>query len=105
MAPERPRWVSWSFAAKTTMSALLALTVAFTFNLDQPQWALLTVETLSPLLLVLRGRPRYLFVLLLAGFHLSTWLLLKIHFLPLVVCLLAFLPLDRLADEVRRRLA
>ena len=31
------------FAAKTTASALIALLVAFTFNLDQPQWALLTV--------------------------------------------------------------
>jgi uncharacterized membrane protein YccC len=33
----------WIFAAKTTASALLALLVAFTFNLDQPKWALLTV--------------------------------------------------------------
>src|SRR5260221_1637009 len=31
------------FAAKTTLSGLIALLVAFTFNLDQPQWALLTV--------------------------------------------------------------
>jgi uncharacterized membrane protein YccC len=31
------------FAAKTTASGLIALFVAFTFNLDQPQWALLTV--------------------------------------------------------------
>ena len=31
------------FAAKTTASGLLALLVAFTFNLDQPKWALLTV--------------------------------------------------------------
>jgi uncharacterized membrane protein YccC len=31
------------FAAKTTASGLVALLVAFTFNLDQPQWALLTV--------------------------------------------------------------
>ena len=31
----------WVFAAKTT--ALIALLVAFTFNLDQPQWTLLTV--------------------------------------------------------------
>src|SRR4029077_18786822 len=29
--------------AKTTLSGLIALLVAFTFNLDQPQWALLTV--------------------------------------------------------------
>jgi Fusaric acid resistance protein family len=32
-----------AFAAKTTASALIALVIAFTFNLDQPQWALLTV--------------------------------------------------------------
>ncbi len=38
-----PRWMPWIFAAKTTASGLLALLVAFTFNLDRPQWALLTV--------------------------------------------------------------
>jgi hypothetical protein len=35
------------FAAKTTESALITLLVAFTFNLDQPQWALLTVLIVS----------------------------------------------------------
>lgn len=39
----RERWIPWIFAAKTTLSALLALLVAFTFNLDQPKWSLLTV--------------------------------------------------------------
>lgn len=38
-----PRWVPWIFAAKTTASGLLALLIAFAFNLDQPKWALLTV--------------------------------------------------------------
>jgi uncharacterized membrane protein YccC len=38
-----PRWIPWVFAAKTTASGLLALLVAFAFNLDQPKWALLTV--------------------------------------------------------------
>src|SRR5262249_35381724 len=38
-----PRSVPWIFAAKTTASGMLALLVAFTFNLDQPKWALLTV--------------------------------------------------------------
>jgi uncharacterized membrane protein YccC len=33
----------WVFAAKTTASGLIALLVAFTFDLDQPQWALLSV--------------------------------------------------------------
>src|SRR5215831_6686874 len=31
------------FAAKTMASGLIALLIAFTFNLDQPQWSLLTV--------------------------------------------------------------
>jgi len=35
------------FAAKTTAAGLLALLIAFTFNLDQPQWALLTVFIVS----------------------------------------------------------
>jgi uncharacterized membrane protein YccC len=38
-----PRWIPWLFAAKTTASGLLALLVAFTFNLDQPRWSLITV--------------------------------------------------------------
>src|SRR3954453_22307304 len=46
-APARaPRWSRWTpsiFAAKTTASGLLALLIAFTFDLDQPKWALLTV--------------------------------------------------------------
>jgi uncharacterized membrane protein YccC len=32
-----------AFAAKTTASGLIALLIAFTFDLGQPQWALLTV--------------------------------------------------------------
>jgi uncharacterized membrane protein YccC len=45
-SPYRPFWASHAtviFAAKTTASGLLALLIAFTFNLDQPQWTLLTV--------------------------------------------------------------
>jgi len=38
-----PRWTPWIFATKTTISALLALLIAFTFDLDQPKWAALTV--------------------------------------------------------------
>src|SRR5690349_21167597 len=40
-------WVASIFAAKTTAAGLLALLVAFTFNLDQPYWALLTVFIVS----------------------------------------------------------
>lgn len=37
----------WLFAAKTTGASLLALLIAFTFDLDQPQWAVLTVFVVS----------------------------------------------------------
>jgi uncharacterized membrane protein YccC len=39
--------IPWIFAAKTTAAGLIALLVAFTFNLDQPYWALLTVFIVS----------------------------------------------------------
>src|SRR5260370_28649835 len=39
--------IPWIFAAKTTASGLIVLLVAFTFNLDQPYWALLTVFIVS----------------------------------------------------------
>lgn len=74
------------------------------------QWVVLVAEFCSPILLWLRGRALYGALLFWGGFHLSTYLMLKIHFLPLVVCLLSFLPLERLApwwatrpwDRVRR---
>jgi hypothetical protein len=65
------------------------------------QWSVLLIETLSPLLLVLRGRWRYLLVLVFVGFHAATFAVLTIHFLPLVVCLLAFLPLENLVPGGR----
>src|SRR5271166_3407557 len=43
----RTNWVPCIFAAKTTASGLVALLVAFTFNLDEPYWALLTVFIVS----------------------------------------------------------
>ena len=60
------------------------------------QWGVLLMETLSPLLLILRGRWRYLLVATFVAFHAVTFAMLTIHFLPLVVCLLSFLPLERL---------
>ncbi len=67
--------------------------------LTASQFLIFAVELLSPLLLVARGRLRYLMILGFMLFHLSTYLTLKIHFLPLVVCLLAFLPLEKLVRK------
>ena len=60
------------------------------------QWIVLCAEFSSPVLLWLRGRALAAGLVFFAGFHLSTYFLLKIHFLPLVVCLFSFLPLERL---------
>ena len=65
------------------------------------QWALLALEFVSPVLLWLRGRGLLIGVLVCFGFHVSTAYLLHIHFLPLVVCLFAFLPLERLSRSAR----
>jgi hypothetical protein len=61
------------------------------------QWVVLVAESCSPVLLWLRGRALYAALAFWGGFHLSTYVMLKIHFLPLVVCLLSFLPLERLS--------
>jgi hypothetical protein len=69
------------------------------------QWVALVAESTSPIILWLRGKALYAVLLFWAGFHLSTYFLLKIHFLPLVVCLLSFLPLERLPHPARLRRA
>ncbi|GAA4521228.1 HTTM domain-containing protein [Brachybacterium paraconglomeratum] len=77
-------------------SALAHWLVEFTPWVFIPaQWAGLALETLSPVVLFLRGKALYLAVALYLGFHLSTLLLLGIHFLPTVICWAAFLPLER----------
>lgn len=69
------------------------------------QWIVLVAEFTSPVLLWLRGKALYAALLFWAGFHLSTYVMLKIHFLPLVVCLLSFLPLERLPHPATLRRA
>lgn len=60
------------------------------------QWGLLLIEASTPAMLFVRQRWRTLAVITLLMFHLTTWLAITINFAPLVVCLLAFLPLERL---------
>jgi hypothetical protein len=67
------------------------------------QWGLLLLEASTPALLFLRQRLRIAFVIGLLFFHLTTWLTIRIHFLPLVVCLAVFLPLERVAALTVRR--
>lgn len=66
------------------------------------QWGLVAVELLSPVVLFLKGRLLALAALFFLSFHLVTYLAIGIHFLPTVVCWLAFAPLERLLGIGRR---
>jgi hypothetical protein len=63
------------------------------------QYALVAFELTSPLLLA-PGRPSRAMLWGAGVFHLVTWAALKITFLPHVICLLAFLPLERLSQPL-----
>lgn len=61
------------------------------------QWGLFCAEALSPVVLFLRGRWLYLAVAAMLSFHLVSHLTIDISFLPHVMCIFAFLPLELLA--------
>jgi len=59
------------------------------------QWAIVAFELLSPLLLT-RGRLGRIALGVAVAFHVMTYSTITIIFLPHVMCLLSFLPLERL---------
>lgn len=67
------------------------------------QWLLVAVELGSPLLLLLTGRWLYAVLGGYLAFHVMTWAAISIVFLPHLVCLLAFLPLEGLTPALTRR--
>ncbi|HUR75385.1 MAG TPA: hypothetical protein VMZ00_13985 [Sporichthya sp.] len=60
------------------------------------QWVTVVAELAAPLVFVLRGRALGLAVGFYLSFHLITYAVISIHFLPLVVCWLAFAPLEKI---------
>ena len=62
------------------------------------QWLIVGFELASPLLLN-RGRIGRIFLASAFVFHAITWATIEIVFWPHVVCLLAFLPLERLSAD------
>ncbi|MGI9120792.1 MAG: HTTM domain-containing protein [Acidimicrobiales bacterium] len=63
--------------------------------LQVAQWGIVAFELASPLLLM-RGRVGKVMLGLAIAFHLVTYATITIIFLPHILCLLAFLPLERL---------
>ena len=74
----------------------------FPWLLQATQWGIIAFELASPLLL-LRGRVGRGLVVICVVFHLVTFATITIIFRPHVMCLLAFLPLERLRRPVALR--
>ncbi|MGC4942032.1 hypothetical protein [Kribbella sp. DT2] len=66
------------------------------------QWIGIIGEFLSPLVLWLKGRWQLLGALFFIGFHVANTAILLIHFLPTVVCWLAFAPMERIVPWFQR---
>jgi hypothetical protein len=100
---------AWGGSAVFTWAIIRRGTEFIDWILEYPwllrisQWMLLIAEFLSPVVLFLRGRALVLAAGFFLSFHLVTYLSLGIHFLPTVICWLAFFPLERLIPPVRRR--
>jgi hypothetical protein len=67
------------------------------------QWVGITAEFLSPVILWLKGRWQLFGALFFLGFHAANTAILLIHFLPTVVCWLAFAPLERIVPWFQKR--
>ncbi|MCF2529016.1 hypothetical protein [Yinghuangia soli] len=59
------------------------------------QWVVFFAELCSPAILFLRRWWLAAALVFWLGFHLMTWLLVGIHFLPTVICLTAFVPWEK----------
>jgi hypothetical protein len=99
--------LAWPSSAVLTWAIVRRPYALGQFLLDYPwilksmQWIGFVAEALSPVVLWLRGRWLLLAALFFIGFHVFTTALLLIHFLPTVVCWLAFAPLERIVPRVR----
>lgn len=67
------------------------------------QWVGIIGEFLSPVILWLKGRWQLLGALFFIGFHVANTAILLIHFLPTVVCWLAFAPMERIVPWFKQR--
>lgn len=88
---------TWAFTRRGT--ALTDLFLAIPGLVHLMQWVVLLAEFCSPALLFVRRRLLWSGLAFFGTFHLMTYLTIRIHFLPLAICLTAFLPLERLVPQ------
>ncbi len=97
-------WVNSTTIARAvirrgTMLADPLLQLPWTLQLSQ--WFILTLEFVSPALLFVRPKVQQYIVAFLVSFHVMTFLMIRIIFMPHVVCLAAFLPLERVVNRAK----
>lgn len=84
--------ISWAVVRRGTFLAEPLLHHPWTLRASQ--YGVVALELLAPALLVLRGRARYAMLAVYASFHLVTFATIGIIFLPHLVAVLVFLPLE-----------
>jgi hypothetical protein len=93
----------WANSAVLTWAVLRRGTVLGTPLLHFPallhlgQWLMLGAELSSPIVLFLRGKAVYIAVAAMLSFHLISEATISISFLPHVLCIMAFLPIERVS--------
>lgn len=86
--------LAWAFLRRPTVFNVHLVEQAQL--LRAAQWGSIALELSAPLVFFVREHRRWLVVAVFMGFHVSTLLLLGIHFLPTAICWSAFLPWERL---------
>lgn len=92
-----PGWVASSilvFAIVRRGTMFADPLLNYPYLLYAMQAGILAFELSSPFMLI-RGRLGRMYVLAAFVFHLVSWVGITIHFLPQVICLFAFLPLEK----------
>ncbi len=106
-AVAKVRFGGWGWVNSTTIARAVirrGTTLAdpllqMPWTLQLSQWFILTLEFVSPALLFVRPKIQQYAVAFLVSFHVMTYLMIRIIFMPHVVCLAAFLPLERILNR------
>ena len=101
------RFGGWAWVNSTTIArAVIRRGTMFAdpllqmpWTLQLTQWFIMTLEFVSPALLFIKPKWQQYAVAFLLSFHVMTFLMIRIIFMPHVVCLAAFLPLERVLNR------
>ncbi len=100
-----PEWVDAATISRAVVRRGTFLSeplLAMPWTLHATQWFIMFMELAAPLVFVVSERWRRRVVAFWLGFHAVMWAMITIIFLPHVICLLAFLPLERAMSVARR---